>query len=125
MRTHSDSNAIKDSIVKDSIVKKSIYNDFYDSEILKSEQNENYIKVVKILFGDNNLGIPLKSVLKMETQLAFFQFQKLWYLKEKFKISITEILEQMENWKDLKNRKTVYSTFLTFAKKRNPNIEVK
>jgi hypothetical protein len=31
----------------------------------------------------------------------------------------------MENWIELKNRKTIYSTFLTFAKKRNPLIETK
>jgi hypothetical protein len=105
--------------------KQNIYNDFYDSEIQKSEQNENYIKVVKILFGENNLGIPLTSVLNMKTQLSFSQFKTIWYLKEKYKISITEILEQMENWIELKNRKTIYSTFLTFAKKRNPLIETK
>lgn len=114
------------SKVKESIVKKKIiYSEFYDSEIERSEQDQSYIKVVKILFGENNLNIPLKSVLKMEIQLSFCQFKKLWYLKEKYKISITEILEQMENWKELKNRKTIYSTFLTFAKKRNPNIELK
>jgi hypothetical protein len=107
--------------VKETIV----FNEFYDAEIIKSKQDQNYIKVVKILFGENNLGVPLKSVLKMEIQLSYCQFVKLWFLKEKYKISITELLEQMENWKELKNRKTIYSTFLTFAKKRNPLIETK
>lgn len=102
-----------------------LYSDFYDSEIEKSQNDSNYIRVVKILFGENNLCIPLDSVLKMPIQLSYDQFKKIWYLKEKYKISITEILESMENWNDLKKRKTVYSTFLTFAKKRNPEITLK
>ncbi len=106
-------------------IKEIIYNSFYDSEIEKSKSDSNYIRVVKILFGENNLGIPLESVLKMPIQLSYGQFKKIWYLKEKYKISITEILESMENWNDLKKRKTVYSTFLTFAKKRNPEITIK
>lgn len=105
--------------------KEIIYNSFYDSEIEKSQNDSNYIRVVKILFGENNLCIPLDSVLKMPIQLSYDQFKKIWYLKEKYKISITEILESMENWNDLKKRKTVYSTFLTFAKKRNPEITLK
>jgi hypothetical protein len=119
MQTHNKCNAIKESKVN----KEYIYSEFYDLEIINSNNDENYIKVVKILFGENNLGIFLSSVLKMETQLNYIQFKKIWFLKEKYKISITEILEQMENWKDLKKRKTVYSTFLTFAKKRNPEIK--
>ena len=109
---------------KDNNSKEYIYNLFYDSEILKSENNENYIKTVKLLFGENNLGVPLKSVLKMEVQLSYDQFKRLWYLKDKFKFSFTEIFESMENWGDLKKRKTIYNTFLTFAKKRNPEISV-
>ena len=105
--------------------KEYIYSDFYDSEILKSENNENYIRIVKLLFGENNLCIPLKAVLKMEDQLSYEQFKRLWYLKEKYKFSFGEILESMENWKELKKRKTIYSTFLTFAKKRNPEISFK
>lgn len=105
--------------------KEIIYNSFYDFEIEKSKNDPNYIRTVKILFGENNLSIPLESVLKMPIQLNYDQFKKLWYLKEKFRISLTEILESMENWNDLKKRKTVYSTFLTFAKKRNPEITLK
>lgn len=105
--------------------KKTIYSDFYDSEIGKSNNNENYIKIVKILFGENNLGVNLSSVLKMDQQLSYMQFKTLWYLKEKYKFSIIEILEDMENWKKLNGNKTVYKTFLTFAKRRNPAIELK
>lgn len=105
--------------------KKYIYSNFYDSEITISENNVDYIKVVDVLFGKNNLSVKLSSVLSMELQLSFSQFQKLLYLKNKYKFSITEILEEMENWKDLKKRKSVYKTFLTFLKNKNPNVEIK
>lgn len=99
-----------------------IYNIFYDSEIDKSEGNQNYLKFIKILFGENNLGIPLTSVLKMDQQVTYEQFKKLWYLREKYKFSITDVLEKMENWKKLTGNKTVYKTFLTFIKRENPAI---
>lgn len=100
------------------------YSSFYVSELEKSKQNPDYFKVVKILHGENNLGIPLKSVLKMEDQLSFNQFQKIWYLRSKYKFSITDILESMEDWKNIKTRKTVYKTFLTFLKNNNPSIKI-
>ena len=53
---------------------KYIYSEFYDSEIEKSQNNEEYIKFVKVLFGDNNLKQPLTNVLKLKNQLTFEQF---------------------------------------------------
>lgn len=108
--------------IKERKGKKILYNIFYDSEIEKSNNNEQYLKFVKILFGENNLGVPLKSVLKMEQQVTLEQFEKLWFLKEKYKFSITDVLEKMENWKKLNGNTTVYRTFLTFIKRDNPAI---
>lgn len=121
-QSKSDSNTSK---VKESKGKeiKNIYNDFYDSEITKSEKSEKYIKIVKILFGDNNFGYKLDSVLKMPKQLTFDQSKKILYYKEKYNINITGILEEMENWKGLKDKKTVYQTFLTFMKNRYKEIK--
>lgn len=104
--------------------KKPIYSAFYDHEINESGNDQNYISAVKILYGENNLGIKLTSVLNLQVQLSFTQFQRLWYLKEKFKFDMMEIFEAMENWKKLNGNKTVYKTFLTFAKRRNPSIEL-
>jgi acid stress-induced BolA-like protein IbaG/YrbA len=61
----------------------------------------------------------------MEDQLSYEQFKRLYYLKTKYKFSITDILEEMENWKDLKKRKTIYKTFLTFLKNKIPGIVLK
>jgi hypothetical protein len=93
-----------------------VYNDFYDAEILKSEKDPEYIKVVDALFGKNNLGTPLNIVLKMETQLSYEQFTRLMVYKKKYSFSIVNILESMENWGNPKKYKTVYSTFQTFLK---------
>lgn len=123
MQTHSEGNANKEKESK--VNNKEIYNTFYDTEIEKSNSDENYLRIVKILFGENNLAIPLKSVLKMEEQLSYEQAKRLIYLKAQYKFSISDVLEEMENWKDLKNRKTVYKTFLTFVKNKVPNLVLK
>jgi hypothetical protein len=105
------------------VIKESyIYSEFYDKEIENSGNNENYITFVKTLFGENELMTPLRSVLKMPQQLTFAQFQTIWEIKEEHKIVITKLLQAMENWIDLKKRKSVYLTFLTFAKRENKNI---
>jgi hypothetical protein len=116
-----NTNGSTQSKVKDSKVNY-IYNEFYDSEITKSEQDQNYIRVVKMLFGENNLKIPLSVLLKMPTQLSYSQFQKIWFMKEKYKFSITQIFEKMQDWGNPKHRTTIYGTFQTFAKTSCPQI---
>ncbi len=94
-----------------------VYNVFYDSEIEKSQNDAEYTSIVKALFGENNLGVPLTSVLKMETQLSYEQFRRIQSYKKKYTFGVIAILEAMENWKGLKERKVVYSTFQTFLKR--------
>ena len=96
---------------------KNIYSAFYDSEILKSNNDSEYIEIVKCLFGENNLGIQLICVLKMETQLSYEQFQRIKVYKKKYSFSTIQLLEAMENWGNPKKYKTVYGTFQTFLKR--------
>ena len=117
---------VKESKVKGNKEDKEyIYNDFYDSEIQKSDNDENYIKTVKAIFGENNLKIPLTVLLKMESQLSYSQFQKIWYVKQKYGFSIISILESMHNWGNPKKYKTIYGTFQVFAKNDNPKVSWK
>jgi hypothetical protein len=97
--------------------KEYIYSAFYDSEILKSNNDSEYIEIVKCLFGENNLGIQLICVLKMETQLSYEQFQRIKVYKKKYSFSTIQLLEAMENWGNPKKYKTVYGTFQTFLKR--------
>lgn len=107
---------IEDKRTEEEIIKTVIiFNQFYDSEIEKSGNDENYIKFVKVLFGENPLSKPLDRVLKMRDQLSFEQFKHLWRIKEKTNCVITDVLVKMENWKDLTKRVTVLETFRTFA----------
>jgi uncharacterized membrane protein YcgQ (UPF0703/DUF1980 family) len=100
------------------------YGEFYNSEIDSSNGDENYLRVVQMLYGENNLGIKLDVVLKIQYQLTYEQFKKLWYLKTKYKFSFTEIFERIQDWGNPKKRKTVYGVFLTFAKRDNPDIKL-
>lgn len=100
-----------------------VYSPFYDFELKRSDNDANYEQLIKVLFGDNNLKKPLKSVLSMPEQLSYEQFKKLFVFKQKYGVVFSEILEQMENWKDLKDRKTLQLTFMTFMKHRHPEIK--
>jgi hypothetical protein len=104
--------------------KKYIYSSFYDSEIEKSQNDENYIEVVKILFGKNSYNKPLNVLLKMPTQLSYEQFLKIWRLKKEYGIIISVIFEKIENWGNHKKNTTIYGTFLTFAKNENKSIKL-
>lgn len=77
------------------------YSKFYDEEIVISENDPNYIKFIKILFGKNNSGLKLKGVLSIENQLTFKQFQLVYSEKKKNNISLTTVLENLENRPDL------------------------
>ena len=77
------------------------YSEFYDNEILISNDDKNYIKFIKILFGENNSGLKLTGVLKLKNQLTFKQFQLIYAEKKKLGVSLTTVLENLENRTDL------------------------
>lgn len=107
------------------IDKSIVYSDFYDSEILKSESDENYLRIIKIIFGENEIGHKLSGVLRMKDQLSYDQAKKILSYKSKHGIVISEVLEEMENWKGLSKRTSVYKTFLTFMKNKYPETKDK
>lgn len=96
---------------------KYIYSLFYDSEIEKSKNNEEYIKFVKVLFGENNLKQPLNNVLKLKNQLTFEQFPLVMQKKKDYNCPITATLENMENKPDLAKKYTsLQRTLLNWMK---------
>ena len=117
MDGHLTSHMENDNICIDKSI---VYSEFYDSEILKSNSEENYIRIVKIIFGENEIGHKLNSVLRMKDQLSYEQAKKILQYKAKHGIVIAEVLEEMENWKDLNKRTSLYKTFLTFMKNKYP-----
>jgi hypothetical protein len=85
-----------------------VYNEFYDEQLVLSNNDSNYLIFIKILFGDNRYKEPLNSVLELPKQLTWKQFPKILELKEQYDKPIREILEELEEWKELnKKRKTV------------------
>lgn len=108
-----------DSINKqeNNITDKHIFNQFYDSEIEKSKNNEEYVKFVKVLFGENNLKQPLNNVLKLKNQLTFEQFPLVMQKKKEYNCPITATLENMENKPDLAKKYTsLQRTLLNWMK---------
>ena len=91
---------------------------FYDSEIEKSQNNENYVNFVQILFGKNSLSKKLDRVLSMPTQVSFEQFQTIDQYKHNHKVTISDYLVSMENYKDLlKKNTTVQGTLLNWIRR--------
>jgi len=125
LQTQSEGNAIKEKEIKEKDIKKYIYSDFYDTEIELSNNDENYIEVVKVLYGKNSYEKPLNVLLKMPTQLSYKQFLKIWQLKQQYGFIISVVFEKIENWGNHKKNTTIYGTFLTFIKNDNKNIKLK
>jgi hypothetical protein len=99
-----------------------IYNSFYDEEIKLSNNDPDYISIVKTIFGENKLGTPLKVILKMPNQLSYKQFQNLMKLKATYGIVISSYLEKMENWGNPKKYTTVYQTMLSFIRRDHKDM---
>lgn len=100
---------VEDETKKD-IKEKYTYNSFYDSELKESENDENYETFIRFIFGNNELGEPLKNVLKLK-QVTYEQFKGLWNKKLENNISLSQYLVQMENYKPLtKNNQYVSRT---------------
>lgn len=100
--------------------KEYIYDSFYDFEIEKSNNDENYINFIKVLFGSNTLSKKLERVLSMQEQVTFEQFKTIFNFKEKYKVIIGDYLVRMENWKDLTKKNTsVQLTLLDWIRRDN------
>jgi hypothetical protein len=84
-----------------------VFSIFYDAEILKTK-NETYHSFIKFLFGDNDLGRPLKKLLKMNDQISFENFEKLIILSQEHNKKIKDICMGIEN-----HNKTYKSFYLT------------
>jgi hypothetical protein len=94
------------------------YNVYYDEQIKFSNNDENYIKFVSILFGDNPAKIKLENVLKMKDQCSFEQFKTIMAYKQEHRISLSDYLTRMNNWKDLNKKNSVLqSTLLNWIRK--------
>jgi hypothetical protein len=101
-----------------------VYNDFYDEQILLSENSEKYIEIVKAIFGENEIGGKMEVILKFKHQLSYEQFKKLMGLKTQFNIGIIEYLEKIENWGNPEKYTALYQTMLSFIRKDHPTARV-
>jgi hypothetical protein len=99
------------------LIKVCNYTEFYDLQLQLSNNDSEYEYFIKILFGENIYKRPLHSVLKLKEQLSWEQFESIKKIKIEYNILITEILQDMDSWKDLHKNNTLLGTFRTFAKR--------
>ena len=105
--------------VKESKVNnKYMYSEFYDSEILKSN-NQTYKDFVKFLFGENIDKKPLTGVLSIKNQLTEKHFELLMSKCNGNKKLIGDIVTKIDNdkkyWRDKTN---LYRTILNWLEGR-------
>lgn len=96
------------------------YSNFYKEELLKSlgANNEIYQIILELLYGESDLGRPLKAVLSIRDQLSFAEFLKLEEFKKTNKFRYSELLQNMENYKNTsKNYSSLYLTIRKWAKR--------
>ena len=98
--------------------KKVIYSAFYDSQISETT-NQNYIRFVKYLFGDNMLNSKLSGILSIKNQLTVEEFEKIMSKCEANKKKVGDILTMIENdSKYYKGKKSLYRTLLNWSEDR-------
>jgi len=89
-----------------------IYSEFYDNQIKLSENNSDYIKFVKFLFGGNDIEKRLNRVLGLKDQLTYSQFEKILTKSiEKNKKLRNMLLDLENNVAYTKGRVNLYSIF--------------
>ena len=100
---------------------KKIFSLFYDSEIINSENNSDYITFVKFLFGENGVERPFKKLLAMDDQIGYNQFLELKRISEEHHTKILDTVRQLENY----NKKTYKSFYLTMCNWLKPKNNVR
>jgi hypothetical protein len=114
---------------------KFVFNQFYDYQIELSKKyidkypeadpyvgdfNEfvhwmfNKGKYEKLDLLGNVIDSKKKNLLSMKAQLSFEEFIKLKVMCKERGISLITILNDMENWNNLKKNKEIYRTAITF-----------
>lgn len=103
---------VKKSKVKESIKKKLV---FYSNEIKNIEENESlkerYISLVGYLFGENAIGCPVEHILKLEKQLTYDEYKKLFSASNSKNLTVGELFDSWVNSpKYSKNKVSIYLT---------------
>lgn len=99
-------------------VKKDIYKskrEFYEKEILdnsEKEQIEGYKNMVKYIFGENPIKVPLDRILKAKHQLRYESFEELIQIQSKSTKKLRDILLEINGYE-----KTQYTILFSALKK--------
>jgi len=103
---------VKESKVKEIIENKLI---FYSNQIKAIEENESlkdrYIALVSYLFGENALNCPVEYILKLEKQLTFNEYKKLFSASHAKNLTVGELMDSwVNNPKYSKGKISIYLT---------------
>jgi len=90
---YKDKDMVKDKI-KESL-------NFYSEQIKSINENESlkerYITLVSYLFGENALNCPVEYILKLQNQLTFIEYKKLFKKAHAKNLLISELLDSWLN----------------------------
>lgn len=96
--------------------KQYVYNSFYDNEIKNSNNDENYLGFVKILFAENDTGEDLKNCLSIKKQVTYQGFAKVMEARKTSRRTLKDVLQSLENYKDCKKYSNLQLTLINWLK---------
>jgi hypothetical protein len=97
--------------------KKFNYIEFYEAELLKTE-DENYHRFVKWLLGENEIGEPFVKCLSLKNQIGHKQFLNLRQVAEKHGTLLVEKIKTLENRFDQYKPTSLSLTLNVWLKKK-------
>ena len=72
---------------------------------------ERYISLVSYLFGENAIGSPVEHILKLEKQLTFDEYKKLFSASNSKNMTVGELMDSwVNNPKYSKGKVSIYLT---------------
>lgn len=88
---------------------------FYSNQIKNIEEKkllkERYISLVGYLFGENAIGSPVEHILKLEKQLTFDEYKKLFSASNSKNMTVGELMDSwVNNPKYSKGKVSIYLT---------------
>jgi hypothetical protein len=118
IRTKKKRNTIKESKIKEIKEEEIQYSEFYKTELEKTKElplHENYKGYVSFLYGKNDLNLPLTHWLKIDNQLTYEQYCKLFAKSKEKNKKLKDLLYSGENKpKWINGNKTVFGTLNTW-----------
>lgn len=96
---------------------------FYDEQLALSNNDPNYKTFIDFLFGVVGSNETLDSVLSIPKQMTYLKFQEIFIRYKKANVKLSEMLLELDNYKGVKNYKTLSTVLSNWLERRIKGIK--